>query len=66
MFTGIVEMRGRLLARRGHQLLIRTEKPLTDPVYGESIAVNGCCLTLEECRGTELKFHVLAETLASQ
>ena len=64
MFTGIVEMRGRLLARRGHQLLIRTEKPLTDPVYGESIAVNGCCLTLEECRGTELKFHVLAETLA--
>ena len=64
MFTGIVEMRGQLLARRGHQLLIRTAKPLTDPVYGESIAVNGCCLTLEECRGTELVFHVLSETLA--
>lgn len=63
MFTGIVEMRGQLLARRGHQLLVRTPRPLTDPVYGESIAVNGCCLTLEECRGTELKFHVLAETL---
>jgi riboflavin synthase len=63
MFTGIVEMRGQLLARRGHQLLIRSAKPLTDPVYGESIAVNGCCLTLEECRGTELVFHVLSETL---
>lgn len=63
MFTGIVEMRGQILARRGHQLLIRSAKPLTDPVYGESIAVNGCCLTLEECRGTELVFHVLAETL---
>lgn len=63
MFTGIVEMRGQLLARRGHQLLIRTAKPLPDPVYGESIAVNGCCLTLEECRGTELVFHVLSETL---
>ena len=63
MFTGIVEMRGQILARRGHQLLIRSAKPLTDPVYGESIAVNGCCLTLEECRGTELAFHVLAETL---
>ncbi len=64
MFTGIVEMRGQLLARRGHQLLIRTAKPLQAPVYGESIAVNGCCLTLEECRGTELVFHVLSETLA--
>lgn len=64
MFTGIVEMRGVLQARRGHQLLIRTPKPLPDPVYGESIAVNGCCLTLEECRGTELVFHVLSETLA--
>lgn len=63
MFTGIVEMRGQILARRGHQLLIRSAKPLTAPVYGESIAVNGCCLTLEECRGTELVFHVLAETL---
>ena len=56
-------MRGQILARRGHQLLIRSAKPLTAPVYGESIAVNGCCLTLEECRGTELVFHVLAETL---
>ena len=64
MFTGIVEMRGVLQARRGHQLLIRTPKPLPNPVYGESIAVNGCCLTLEECRGTELVFHVLSETLA--
>ena len=64
MFTGIVEMRGQILARRGHQLLIRCAEPLTDPVYGESIAVNGCCLTLEECRGTELVFHVLSETLA--
>ena len=63
MFTGIVEMRGQILARRGHRLLIRSAKPLTDPVYGESIAVNGCCLTLEECRGTELVFHVLSETL---
>ncbi|MBO5689536.1 MAG: riboflavin synthase [Lentisphaeria bacterium] len=64
MFTGIVEMRGILQARRGHQLLIRTPKPLPDPVYGESIAVNGCCLTLEACRGTELTFHVLSETLS--
>ena len=63
MFTGIVEMRGRLLARRGHQLLIRTEKPLTDPVYGESIAVNGCCLTLENSAGGVLTFHTMEETL---
>ena len=54
MFTGIVEMRGAIVSRDGHHLVVR----------GESIAVNGCCLTLEACRGSEMTFHALAETLA--
>ena len=63
MFTGIVEMRGTLAARDGHHLTVRGERPFADPVRGESIAVNGCCLTLEACRGAEMVFHTLSETL---
>ena len=63
MFTGIVEMRGTLAARDGHHLTVRGERPVAHPVRGESIAVNGCCLTLETCRGAEMVFHTLAETL---
>lgn len=63
MFTGIVEMRGTLAARDGHHLTVRGEQMFADPVRGESIAVNGCCLTLETCRGAEMVFHTLDETL---
>jgi riboflavin synthase len=31
---------------------------------GESIAVNGCCLTLTSCRGDCLSFDLLEETIA--
>ena len=64
MFTGIVEMRGAIVSRDGHHLVVRGERAFADPVRGESIAVNGCCLTLESCRGGEMTFHALAETLA--
>lgn len=63
MFTGIVEMRGTLVSRDGHRLVVRGERAFADPVRGESIAVNGCCLTLEVCRGAEMVFHTLSETL---
>ena len=63
MFTGIVEMRGAIVSRDGHHLTVRGERAFADPVRDESIAVNGCCLTLEAYRGTEMIFHTLAETL---
>ena len=63
MFTGIVQQKGRIVSRGGGKLIIKPDMPITDPVYGESIAVNGCCLTLESAAGGELTFHTLEESL---
>ena len=50
MFTGLVQGKGRIISRTGNKLTIQPDFILEEPVYGESIAVNGCCLTLESSR----------------
>jgi riboflavin synthase len=69
MFTGLVQTTGtwrRLEGADGGRarLWVRAELPGGAPETGESIAVNGVCLTLTEARGGELAFDVLEETLA--
>lgn len=66
MFTGIISKKGIITALSrtdGAGTLSFTsdlwEKPL---VIGESIAVNGVCLSLARQRGKELSFDVLKET----
>ena len=46
MFTGIVEELGTVIAREGQKLRIRATRVLEDAGTGDSIAVNGCCLTV--------------------
>jgi riboflavin synthase len=46
MFTGIVEELGRLESLDGGRLRIAATQVLEDVAIGESIAVNGCCLTV--------------------
>ena len=68
MFTGLIETTGTIVSRtvsggKG-KLVVRPDKPFSNLEYGESIAVNGTCLTLEqEESGGALVFHTLAETL---
>lgn len=68
MFTGLIETRaeicGRDISGKAGKLRLRPEKTLENLVRGESIAVNGACLTLEswDADGT-LEFHTLEETL---
>ena len=66
MFTGLIETTGTFLGAamsgKAGKLRIETAKILTSPVIGESIAVNGACLTLEKAAGAVLEFHVLEET----
>ncbi len=68
MFTGIVEELGVLRAiRRGTesaQLVIGAEKVLVDTQVGDSIAVNGVCLTVVRLTAREFTADVMAETLA--
>ena len=64
MFTGLVETVGTIARRGGNALTVLPAHPLSSPVRGESIAVNGCCLTLETAGSDgSLTFHTLAETL---
>ncbi len=46
MFTGIVEELGRVAERDGSRLRVHATKVLEDVHLGDSIAVNGCCLTV--------------------
>ena len=66
MFTGLIETTGTFLGAamsgKAGKLRIEAAKPLASPVLGESIAVNGACLTLEKAAGPVLEFHVLEET----
>ena len=67
MFTGIVEELGRVSSvRRGQaSALLRLEARVVtkDVKLGDSIAVNGICLTVTEFSGEQLVFDVMAETL---
>ena len=46
MFTGIVEELGTVISCEGPKLRIRATTVLEDAKQGDSIAVNGCCLTV--------------------
>ena len=64
MFTGLVEQQATLVRLSNNSLVIRPQRLLDNPVRGESIAVNGCCLTLERWTSSgEYEFHTMAETL---
>jgi len=69
MFTGIVEGTGHILALTpqpgGGVRLTLDAGPIADGAkLGDSIALNGCCLTVTEINGPRLAFDLLAETLA--
>ena len=65
MFTGLIEGTGKVSGRRGGRLLIKPVFPMEGTAPGASIAVNGCCLTLERTTAAgELEFFVLEESLS--
>ncbi len=66
MFTGIVEKTLRIQAIADGPGFQRLTLPNTWPDVrpGESIAVNGCCLTVAELSDSEIGFDVIAETLS--
>ena len=67
MFTGIIQGLGTLFARRpsGGGMIFGLEAgfALTDPEEGESIAVNGACLTARDIKGSRFYVDVSPETL---
>jgi len=68
MFTGIIQALGTMsrLIRQGDEglLSITTDLPLEDVLIGDSIAVNGVCLTVTAKGSQTFTADVSAETLA--
>lgn len=68
MFTGIIQALGavKALARKGDDALLEIETGITatETKIGDSIAVNGACLTVTKLGGKGFTADVSAETLA--
>jgi riboflavin synthase len=67
MFTGLIEEVGSVLGihatDRGTRLQVVAPRLAEKVQIGDSIAVNGCCLTVAAYRAEQLAFDLLAETL---
>ena len=68
MFTGIVETLGRVAAVQGEEVGVRliVDSPLVsgDAQMGDSICINGCCLTVVDIDQSRLSFQAGEETLS--
>jgi len=61
MFTGIVQERGRVASFDGGRLIVESR---IEAEVGDSVAVDGVCLTVTEARNGTLAFDVMVETLS--
>lgn len=68
MFTGLIEEVGTVVAQRAvgdaRQLEIAAPSLAGKLRIGDSVAINGCCLTVVSRDGNQLTFDVLQESLA--
>lgn len=64
MFTGIVTAVGEIVgaARAADRLALTIRSPYTDLARGDSIAVNGACLTVVETDGATFRVDVIVTT----
>jgi riboflavin synthase len=60
MFTGIVQERGRVASFDGGRLVIESQ---IEAEVGDSVAVDGVCLTVTDSQNGTLVFDVMVETL---
>ena len=61
MFTGIVQERGRVTTSEGGRLVVESS---LEPDIGDSISVDGVCLTVTAREDGRLSFDVMEETLS--
>ena len=69
MFTGIIESEGTILelTKKGNDiaLSISYDQKIFDDIHdGDSISVNGICLTIEQFSKDKLKFHLSMESIS--
>jgi len=70
LFTGLVEEKGSVVSidpiNNGNAIKVTIAANVvhTDAAIGDSIAINGCCLTVVEIDGNQLSFEAGTETLS--
>jgi riboflavin synthase len=68
VFTGIVRELGSVVeseeAGGGRALVVRAPETAARTRVGDSVALNGCCLTAAAVDGTTISFHAVPETIA--
>ena len=64
MFTGIIEAIGTIESIEGHRISIRTPWNSKAITLGQSIAVQGCCLTVVDIQNNSLSFDISDETFS--
>ena len=63
MFTGIVEEVGSVVSISNNGMTVRAEKVMSDLKLGDSIAVNGACLTAVSLSDSEFSVDLSPETM---
>jgi len=68
VFTGIVRELGAVVSSEesaaGRSLAVRAPETAASPRTGDSVAVNGVCLTASSVDGDVLRFHAVPETVS--
>jgi riboflavin synthase len=62
MFTGIVEELGRVVSREGGRIVVRCPIAASDASIGDSLSIDGVCLTVIALDGDEASFDISQET----
>lgn len=64
MFTGIIEETGKIVSVGAGRIAVQAKKVLQGTQIGDSIAVNGVCLTVTTMTSSEFTADVMPETLS--
>lgn len=62
MFTGIVEELGHVVSREGSRIVVRCPMAASDAAIGDSLSIDGVCLTVVGLDGDRLSFDITGET----
>jgi len=62
MFTGIVEELGRVVSRDGGRIVVRCPVAASDAAIGDSLSIDGVCLTVVALEADAVSFDISPET----